>query len=365
MPRRSVDMAIKGIVIVPSTVKACGRWLDSSGSASLLRVGNRPVICHVLDALHDAGAGEIAVLVPSSLREEVALRVERDRRSHPSVRYVDRPPSADGWPAVYALARFAGDAPTILHSSEGVLGEPLTPHVDLLAGSRADMLLLAVEGARAATPLGPCTQRALGISELRPGRAGLGLADVCVVAPGAIADLTSKPPATAAHRFPGLTGLAETLSARRSFRVEARVVRGWHSFTGDPVDLLDVNRAVLDRLDRPAPTEARDGNRLEGNVEIHPSASIAASVICGPAVIGAGATVKDSYIGPHTSIGERVRIEGAEIERSIVFAGASIRHVGDRLVASVIGRDAEVFKDFSVPRAMRLWLGDGDEMALC
>jgi hypothetical protein len=40
-------------------------------------------------------------------------------------------------------------------------------------------------------------------------------------------------------------------------------------------------------------------------------------------------------------------------------------HVGGRLVASVVGRDARVFRDFSLPRALRLRVGDGTEVALC
>jgi hypothetical protein len=40
-------------------------------------------------------------------------------------------------------------------------------------------------------------------------------------------------------------------------------------------------------------------------------------------------------------------------------------HVGTRLVSSLVGRGAHVFRDFSLPRAMRLCVGEGDEVALC
>ena len=92
---------------------------------------------------------------------------------------------------------------------------------------------------------------------------------------------------------------------------------------------------------------------------------VKSSVIVGPVIIGEETTISDSYIGPHTAIGDRVQIEGAELERSIVHADASVIHVGGRLVASVVGRRAKVFRDFSVPRALRLHVGDGDEVALC
>lgn len=106
-------------------------------------------------------------------------------------------------------------------------------------------------------------------------------------------------------------------------------------------------------------------NRIEGRVQIHPTATVTTSVIVGPVVVGEGAEVFNAYIGPYTSIGAQARIEGAEIERSIVSPGASIVHVGARLVSSLVGRGAHVFRDFSLPRAMRLCVGEGDEVALC
>jgi glucose-1-phosphate thymidylyltransferase len=81
-------------------------------------------------------------------------------------------------------------------------------------------------------------------------------------------------------------------------------------------------------------------------------------------VIGPHAQIADAYIGPYTSIGEGARVEGAEIERSIVASRASIMHVGGRPVASVLGRQARVFRDFSLHRALRLRVGDGTEVAL-
>ena len=90
-------------------------------------------------------------------------------------------------------------------------------------------------------------------------------------------------------------------------------------------------------------------NHVEGAVEIHPTATVESSTIVGPAIIGPGALVLDSYIGPYTSIGADVHIEGAEVERSIILPGARITHIGGRLVGSVVGRDARRFRDFSLP----------------
>ena len=54
-------------------------------------------------------------------------------------------------------------------------------------------------------------------------------------------------------------------------------------------------------------------------------------------MIGPGARVHSAYVGPFTSIGADVLIEGAEIENSVVLAGASVTHLSTRLEGSVIG----------------------------
>jgi glucose-1-phosphate thymidylyltransferase len=102
-----------------------------------------------------------------------------------------------------------------------------------------------------------------------------------------------------------------------------------------------------------------DGCDVEGRVLIDPTATVEATAIRGPAVIGPHATVLDAYIGPYTAIGEGALIENAEVEHSVIFAGARVRHIGGRLDRSVVGRGASVIREFAVPRALRLHIGDG------
>jgi glucose-1-phosphate thymidylyltransferase len=84
----------------------------------------------------------------------------------------------------------------------------------------------------------------------------------------------------------------------------------------------------------------------------------------GPVVVGPGAQLVNAYIGPYTSIGANVVIEGAEIEHSIILPGASITYLSRRLEASVVGANARVFRDFRLPRALRLNVGDGASVSL-
>jgi glucose-1-phosphate thymidylyltransferase len=354
--------------MIPPTTRSTGPWLDATRAASLQRIANRPIVCHVLDALTAAGVDEIGVLTPADLVEEIGTCIAGAGSPSIEVRYLAYEAQADSASVMHAIARFADGAPTIVHRSDGLLGQPLGPFLELLRKEGSDIVLLVAQGARNTERMGPATQRMLRVAELDPANAGLGMAGVCVLGPDVLSELhwTEEP-----HCVEGcqpefeLGAIAESLIAREGARPQVRVVREWHAFAGESGDLLDMNRALLDGLEHQVSAVQREGNRFEGRVCIDATATVTSSVICGPVIVGAGAHVADSYIGPHTSIGERVHVEGVEIERSIVFAGASIIHVGGRLVGSVVGREARVFRDFSIPRALRLQVGDGDEVALC
>jgi glucose-1-phosphate thymidylyltransferase len=367
--KRFVCMHSRGVIVVHPTTRSRGPWLDATHAPSLQRIANRPIVCHVLDAFAAAGVAQTAVLTPPDLLHDIAKCIEQEGPPRGEVSYLAHDSHADPGGALQAIAKFAGEAPVIVHRSDGLLGQPLGPFLELLEGDAPDIVLLLAQGARNVERLGPATQRMLRVAEFDPANAALGMAGVCMLGPGALSHLACSEAgaeaAAAAHPGLDLGALVESLVARGSGRVLVRVVREWRAFGGDALDLLDMNRVVLEGLDYQVPSCQRDGNRFEGRVVIDPTASVTSSVICGPVIVGAGAHVSDSYIGPHTSIGAGVHVEGAEIERSIVFAGASIIHVGGRLVASVVGREAKVFRDFSVPRAMRLQVGDGDEVALC
>jgi glucose-1-phosphate thymidylyltransferase len=129
-------------------------------------------------------------------------------------------------------------------------------------------------------------------------------------------------------------------------------------------ELLEANRVVLDDL-HPGPCQGTlTGSRIQGRVVIGPGTRLESTLVRGPAVIGSRVRLKHAYIGPYSSIGDDVEIEGAEVEHSVVLPGAVIKHLGVRLEASVVGRGAKVFRDFTLPRALRLRIADGDEVCL-
>ena len=120
---------------------------------------------------------------------------------------------------------------------------------------------------------------------------------------------------------------------------------------------------VLDNIAPRVEGELLDSH-VEGRVVVEPGASLHRSTVRGPAIVGAGARLTDAYVGPYTAVGEDCRIERAEVEHSILLAGACVVGLDVRVASSLLGRDAKVHRDARQPRAYRFMVGDNCEIGL-
>ena len=351
-------MRLLGLIVVEDGARS---RISGTRGYALERIGNRPIVEHVLEALELAGVDE--VLVASSSAHSNGIREclsAREKPNGPRIRYLHREAPLEVTDALRMAAPVIGNSPCVVHLGNGLLDESLAPFVDR-TWDAPDVALLVHQTAGHDEHLSAATQEMLHLAPLSADHA-LGMAGVWLFGSGALPLAVAAPWSLCGDV--DLTMLGKRIAAADG-AFQVKLVDGWHHYRGDPLDLLELNRIVLDRLEAGLRRACNKGNRIEGRVWIHEAASVHGSVIIGPTVIGPGARIADSYIGPYTSIGERARVEGVEVERSIISPGASVMHVGGRLVASVVGCDARVFRDFSLPRALRLRVGDGTEVALC
>ena len=294
----------------------------------------------------------------NGIRECLSARVNSDG---PPIRYLHREAPLEVTDALRMAAPVVGDAPCIVHLGTGLLDEPLAPFVDRRAG-RAGRRAARTSDAGSRRAPERATQEMLHLAEFSADHA-LGMAGVWLFGLGRVAARGRCTVERVRRRRPDDARQADR---RRRRQLPGQARRQLASNTAATLSIFLSSTGSSSTGSTPRLRRAsNNGNRIEGRVWIHEAASVHASVIIGPTVIGPGARITDSYIGPYTSIGERARVEGAEVERSIISPGASVMHVGGRLVASVVGRDARVFRDFSLPRALRLRVGDGTEVALC
>jgi glucose-1-phosphate thymidylyltransferase len=132
---------------------------------------------------------------------------------------------------------------------------------------------------------------------------------------------------------------------------------GWWLDTGKKDPLLEANRRVLETIEARCDGKVDDASDLDGRVIVEAGAVVLASRVRGPAIIGAGARIERSYVGPFTAIAADCVVSDSEVEHSVVLERAVIDGVG-RLTDSLIGRDTEVRRSGQRPAATRLMIGD-------
>jgi glucose-1-phosphate thymidylyltransferase len=147
-------------------------------------------------------------------------------------------------------------------------------------------------------------------------------------------------------------------------RVEPHVVKGWWKDTGKLEDMLEANRLVLEDIDPRIDGELDSESRVEGRVAIEKGAKLVRTVVRGPAIIGAGTRLTDSYIGPYTAIDRDVEITGSEVEHSIVLAGSSIRDLHARMEASLLGKNVRLRRSEGMPKTLRFLVGDNADISI-
>jgi glucose-1-phosphate thymidylyltransferase len=347
-------MPTKGVVVAPT---------DDAAPIDALcteRVANRPIVCHALDTLMSAGITELAVVAPAPALEAIRACVETDGGAEPDVRYLAQTGRSDLLGSLEAASPFVGDDSAVVHLADGLVGEPPDRFSRLLAEVPEGLLLFVHRSCAEHAGLGPATERLLGVTELSGSRSRLSVAGVCAFGPGLLRRASTAPGGPDSNF--DLIAVAEWL-AGLGHKPQVGFVQSWRRYRGDSLDLLELNRLVLDQHAPGGDAIDTGDNRIEGRVSIHPTAELKSSIIVGPTIIGAGARISNSFVGPYTSVGASAEIEGAEIERSIIADGARIMHVSRRIEGSTIGQRATIFRDFALPRGLRLHVGANAEMA--
>jgi len=147
--------------------------------------------------------------------------------------------------------------------------------------------------------------------------------------------------------------------------VTAENVTGWWKDTGKMEDLLEANRLVLDNFKEKSVNGKVDGrSSLTSGVRTEKGSRIINSIIRGPVIIGQNVVIRNSYVGPYTSIYHRCLIEDSQIENSILLEGAKVIGVKERIDSSLIGKEAEVKTNEKVPRGLRFLVGDHSRVSL-
>ncbi|MFF5189227.1 glucose-1-phosphate thymidylyltransferase [Streptomyces sp. NPDC000345] len=339
------------------------RPITHTSAKQLVPVANKAVLFYGLESIAAAGVTEVGVIVGETA-DEIRAAVGDGSRFGLDITYIPQERPLGLAHAVIVARDFLGDDDFVMYLGDNFIVGGITDLVDEFRGTRPDAQILLT---RVPDP------RAFGVAELDAAGQVVGLeekperpkSDLALVG---VYLFTPAIHAAVRAIGPSRRGELEITHAIQHLidagaDVRSTIVKGYWKDTGNVVDMLEVNRTVLEALERRIDGEVDEASETVGRVVVEAGARIVGSRLVGPVVIGAGTEVRDSYVGPFTSVAENCRITDSELEFSIVLRDSSIDGVG-RIENSLIGRHVEVTPAPGVPSAHRLVLGDHSKVQI-
>jgi glucose-1-phosphate thymidylyltransferase len=340
------------------------RPITHTSAKQLVPVANKPVLFYGIEALVEAGIKEIGVIIAPETGGEIQQAAGDGSDFGASITYIEQEAPLGLAHALLTAEEFLGQSPFVMYLGDNLLRDGIVELVEVFRRNQPDALILLT---RVDDP------SSYGVAELNGDRvvrlvekpkdppSDLALVGVYMFNPSIF---------EAAHAIePSARGELEITDAidaliAKDRRVEPHIVKGWWKDTGRLEDMLEANRLVLEDIEQRIDGELDAESRVEGRVVLEQGAKLEATVVRGPAVIGAGASISNSYIGPYTAIDRDVVITGSEVEHSIVLAGSSIRDLDARMEASLLGKNVSLGRSEGMPKTLRLLVGDNADISI-
>ena len=339
------------------------RPITHTSAKQLVPVANKPVLFYGLEAIAAAGIRDIGIVVGDT-HAEIEAAVGDGSAFGLKVTYLRQEAPLGLAHAVLIARDYLGDDDFVMYLGDNFIVGGISGIVDRFAQDRPAAQIML-------TRVGDPTQ--FGVAELDPAGRVIGLeekprepkSDLALVGVYLFSPAIHEAVAGLEPSWRGELEITDAIQwlIKAGLPVESAVISGYWKDTGNVTDMLEVNRLVLESLEPRTDGRVDHVSELIGRVVIEPGAVVERSRIVGPAIIGVGALIADSYVGPFTSIAAGCAVEASEIEYSIVLPRASIRGVR-RIESSLIGHDVEVTPAPNTLRAHRLVLGDHSKVQI-
>ena len=339
------------------------RPLTYTSAKQLVPVANKPVLFYGIEAIVAAGIREIGIIVGET-KDEIRAAVGDGSRFGAEITYIEQDAPRGLAHAVLIAEEFLRGSKFVMYLGDNLVKNGITPLVDEYRSLGVSSQILL---AHVANP------QHFGVAELEGGKVFRltekprePKSDLALVGVYMFDDSIFE--AVKAIR-PSPRGELEITDAIQWLidngrSVHPHLVSGWWKDTGKIEDMLEANRIVLDSFEASGAPNLGGSSKVEGKVVCEGEVTIVDSVVRGPVILGAGARIESSFVGPYTAVAAGCRLTGCEIENSIVWEGSVIEQIPIRIADSLIGRNVRIHRGDARPKVHRFLVGDNSEIGI-
>jgi glucose-1-phosphate thymidylyltransferase len=340
------------------------RPLTYSVAKHLIPVANKPVLLYGLESIVGAGVREIGIIINNDTRDAIEKAVGTGAQLGAKVSYIEQPTPLGLAHAAKCARGFIGQEPFLMYLGDNLILEGLRKMTDVFRSEKPNAVVMLAEVDEPSR---------YGIAQLEGGHI------VRVVEKPK--EPSSKLAIVGGYLFdhnvfdsidrlkPSERGEYEITDAIQDlidhgFTVRPYVVKGWWKDTGKPEDILEANRIILEGIEGNVQGTVEGESSVTGRVIIGTGSEIRSSRIRGPVVIGKDVRIENAFIGPFTSIGDRVHVRESEVEHSVIMEDCVITDIDGRIDGSLLGKNVHLTRTAGRPKVYRFYLGDDSKSEL-
>ena len=341
------------------------RPLTHTQNKHLLPIANKPILEYALDAVQYAGITEVGIVVGVDNGEEVVEWLGDGSQRGLRVEYIWQEAPLGLAHVVRISREFVGDDDFVFYLGDNIVVGGIGRFVEAFQQSDVDCYLTLArvkDPERFGVPEFDAEGRIVGVAE-KPAapKSPFAVSGIYIYGPKIFEAVDAIEPS---ERGELEISDAHDWLISHGGRVAHGEITGWWKDTGLPGDLLEANRLVLSAIDGKIDGTVDRESDIAGDVIIESGAVVEKSKIRGPVIIGAGSRIVDAYIGPYSAIGRDCRLNGCEVEYSILMDRVCVDDIDIRIEGSLLGNDAEIVRSQGKPRVQRFILGEQSRIEL-
>jgi glucose-1-phosphate thymidylyltransferase len=341
------------------------RPLTHTSAKHLIPIANKPVLFYAIEAIRNCGIKDMGIIIGET-GDDIRSELKEGNKWGVNISYIEQKEALGLAHAVSVTRDFLGEDKFLMYLGDNLLKNGVENYAEkfIQGNYNAFVLLTEVDN-----------PRQFGVAELEEGRvvrvvekpkepvSNLALIGVYFFDKNVHQAIKSIRPSARGELE--ITDAIQWM-IDNGYKVGAEVIEGWWKDTGKPDDILEANRLILEDIERnvDGAKVVDEASQISGRVKIGKGSEIINSKIVGPVIIGNKVKVVDSYIGPFTSLSDRVEIKKTEIEYSVVLENTKIENIKRRMQKCLIGKGVKIYRSKDLPRIYEFILGDHSKVGL-
>jgi len=320
--------------------------LTFTSNKHLLPIANKPLLLYPIENITAVGIKDVGIIV-NETRPAVESFLGNGSKWGIKITYIDQPEPLGLAHVIKVAEKFIGRTPFLMHNGDNIFTKGIKKPFEHFVKHKPDALLTIVEHKENYRLGVPFFDKAGKLVQ--------------------VVEKPKKPPNQYAvpglymfnyHVFeafkgknaikPSARGELEIVDLynymlKKGYQVDVVEVKGEWRDPGKFDDSLEANQLLLElKAKTNIKGKVDKDSKISGQVEIGRGSEIINSQIHGPVSIGKNVSIKDSYIGPYTSIADECEIIRSSVENSIFMEDIHIIDVKNKIEASMIGKHTHI-----------------------